>query len=266
MERRDPLPDEQAGTIFLNPLGKTCEEDRPNAFPEGPLAVASAEVNLYATSNMTASPLPAGTDPNLSLAKDGRADAYFSADVETDGPIPGPFSMLSIGLVYAGRFDGRTFDRPVKFDRTFYRELKPISDEFQPDALGANGLDRDRLIREGCDPAAAMTDAAAWVREVAAGDRPILVAYPLGFDWTWIYWYFVRFVAEESPFSYSRCFDVKTAFAVKARLPVARAGRSSLNSSLRSPRPHTHNALDDAIEQAEIFANVFEWEGNGRVP
>jgi hypothetical protein len=23
------------------------------------------------------------------------ADAYFSADVETDGPIPGPFSILS---------------------------------------------------------------------------------------------------------------------------------------------------------------------------
>lgn len=28
-------------------------------------------------------------------------DVYFSADVETDGPIPGPFSILSFALVYA---------------------------------------------------------------------------------------------------------------------------------------------------------------------
>jgi hypothetical protein len=40
-------------------------------------------------------------------------DAYFSADVETDGPIPGVFSMLSFALVYAGSFDGRKFKRPV---------------------------------------------------------------------------------------------------------------------------------------------------------
>ncbi len=29
-------------------------------------------------------------------------DVYFSADVETDGPIPGPFSILSFALVFAG--------------------------------------------------------------------------------------------------------------------------------------------------------------------
>ncbi len=46
-------------------------------------------------------------------------DAYFSADVETDGPIPGPFSILSFGLVYAGTFDGQHFTRPQKYDKTF---------------------------------------------------------------------------------------------------------------------------------------------------
>ena len=39
-------------------------------------------------------------------------DAYFSADVETDGPIPGPFSILSFAMVYAGSFDGKRFERP----------------------------------------------------------------------------------------------------------------------------------------------------------
>jgi hypothetical protein len=106
-----------------------------------------------------------------------------------------------------------------------------------------------------------MTEACQWIKQVAQSARPVLVAYPLSFDWTWLYWYFIRYSADGSPFDYSRCFDIKTAIAVKAALPVSQAGRSRLLPSLRSNRPHTHHALDDAIGQAEIFANVFEWEG-----
>src|ERR1700729_3973866 len=76
-------------------------------------------------------------------------DAYFSADVETDGPIPGPFSILSFAIVYAGSFDGRRFERPPNYERTFYRELRPISESFQEEALRVNGLDRARLLLEG---------------------------------------------------------------------------------------------------------------------
>jgi len=191
-----------------------------------------------------------------------RTDAYFSADVETDGPIPGPFSMLSFGLVYAGSFDGQQFLRPELFDQTFYSELRPISDEFEEEALRVNGLDRTRLLREGEQPEDAMSRASEWVRRIAGAARPVLVAYPLSFDWTWLYWYFVRFSRSGSPFNHSSCFDLKTAFAVKGRLPVALAGRSRLPPELEVARVHTHHALDDAIEQAEIFANVFTWDGH----
>ncbi len=188
-------------------------------------------------------------------------DVYFSADIETDGPIPGPFSMLSVGIVFAGTFDGRRFVRPNVYDKTFYAELRPISDKFQEEALCVNGLDRDRLVREGAEPSQAMRDAARFIRECTGAGRPVLVAYPLSFDWSWLYWYFMSFDPEGSPFEHSRCFDIKTAFAVKARLPISDAGRSKLPPPLRSPRTHSHHALEDAIEQAEIFASVFEWEG-----
>jgi len=190
-----------------------------------------------------------------------RVDIYFSADVETDGPIPGPFSMLSFAMVYAGRFDGVSFERPKTFDHTFYRELRPISDNFEPEALRVNGLDRDRLCRLGHSPADVMTEACDWINALSDGARPVLVAYPVSFDWTWLYWYFVQFSRNGSPFNHSSCFDIKTAFAVKAHIPVTEAGRSRLLATLRSERRHTHHALDDAIEQAEIFANVFEWSG-----
>jgi hypothetical protein len=193
--------------------------------------------------------------------RNGLVDAYFSADVETDGPIPGPYSMLSFALVYAGSFDGRHFTRPSAYSDSFYNELKPISEDFQIEALEVNGLDRDRLLLQGKTPNEAMTEASRWVKAVAGKGKPVLVAYPLSFDWAWLYWYFIKFSAEGSPFGYSRCFDLKTALSVKNSIPIAAAGRSQLDEPLRSKRVHTHHALDDAIEQAEIFANVFEWEG-----
>jgi 3' exoribonuclease, RNase T-like len=190
-------------------------------------------------------------------------DVYFSADVETDGPIPGPFSLLSFALVPAGSFDGKLFKRPDTLSKySFYRELKPISDLFQSEALEVNGLDRERLTRQGQEPEIAMNEAATWIRNIAGTGRPVLVAYPLSFDWSWLYWYFVRFAEAGSPFSYSQCFDLKTAFAIKSHRPISESGRSKLIPSLRSPRQHSHHALDDAIEQAEIFANLFEWSGS----
>jgi hypothetical protein len=189
-------------------------------------------------------------------------DAYFSADVETDGPIPGPYSMLSFALVYAGAYDGTTFSRPSEYSDVYYREIKPISEDFQEEALRVNGLDRNRLKVAGEEPEEALSAAAEWVRKLSGGRKPVLVAYPLSFDWAWLYWYFVRFSKTGSPFEYSRCFDIKTAFAVKSRLPISNAGRSKLPKSLLSSRPHTHHAVDDATEQAEIFANIFEWRGD----
>jgi hypothetical protein len=193
----------------------------------------------------------------------GAKDIYFSADVETDGPIPGPYSILSFAMVYAGSFDGVSFERPRTYDRVFYRELRPISDSFQKQALDVSGLDRDRLRIEGADPEVAMTEAFDWINANADGAKPVLAAYPLSFDWTWLYWYFIQFCKAGSPFGYSHCFDIKTAAAVKAGIPISEAGRSKLDPSLLSKRQHTHHAVDDAIEQAEVFANVFEWTGAG---
>jgi hypothetical protein len=187
-------------------------------------------------------------------------DVYFSADVETDGPIPGPYSMLSFALVFAGRFDGINFEHPSSFETSLYLELKPISEMFQIEALQVNGLDRDRLAREGCNPEEAMTRANKWIQEFSGSGKPVIVSYPLSFDWSWLYWYFIRYCPEGSPFAHSRCFDIKTAFSVKAGIPIAQSGRSKLLPWLRSSRLHSHNALDDAIEQAEIFVKLFEWE------
>ncbi len=111
-----------------------------------------------------------------------------------------------------------------------------------------------------------MTEACRWVRGLAGSARPVLVAYPLSFDWTWLYWYFVRYSKDGSPFNHSGCFDIKTAYAVKAGTTISVAGRSRLDPALRPAGRHTHHALDDAVEQAEIFANLMEWSGGTSEP
>ncbi len=72
-----------------------------------------------------------------------------------------------------------------------------------------------------------MTETRLWIESIARNAKPVLVAYPLSFDWSWLYWYFVHFTTEGSPFNHSLCFDIKTAFAVKAGIPIAEAGNPS---------------------------------------
>lgn len=197
--------------------------------------------------------------PMSESKKEKIGDVYFSADVETDGPIPGKFSLLSFAFVYAGRFKGTHFERPDSYDQYFYRELKPIYPEHDREALLISRLDRKKLCESGCQPEQAMTEAANWIRNIAGQDRPILVGYPLVFDWMWLYWYFVQYSLHGSPFNHSGGFDLKTAYAIKKRIPIAASGKKNIDPAIQSKLHHTHHALDDARNQAEIFANLMEW-------
>ncbi len=190
-----------------------------------------------------------------------RTDLFFSADIESDGPVPGRFSMLSLALVVAGSFDGARF-APATLDDAFSAELRPISDAFDPEALQVSGLSREHLLAHGRDPAEAMVACASWIEEQANGRTPVLVAYPLGFDWSFLTYYFMQY-AGKSPFGHSQGFDLKTAVALETSVPIGGAGRSKLPAHLRSTRPHTHKALDDARAQAEILVNLFAARASG---
>ncbi|MET0136240.1 MAG: exonuclease domain-containing protein [Kibdelosporangium sp.] len=184
-----------------------------------------------------------------------KASVYISVDVEADGPIPGPYSMISLGAAVAGRHDGDVFTAVDPQLRTFYRELRPISDDFVPAALAVSGLDRATLAAEGAAPPDAMRDFAAWVAEVSGPAAAVFVAYPASFDWMFTYWYLIRFTGS-SPFGHSRCLDMKTYFAARSGRAVSGVAKRTMPKQLLSDRKHTHNALDDAIEQGEMFGKL----------
>ena len=186
-------------------------------------------------------------------------DLYISVDVEADGPIPGVYSMLAIAFAVAGSFDGTRYESAHVGEEVFYRELRPISDQTDPEALAVSGLDRNRLMIEGTDPVDAMNAAVDWIRSIRRRRRPVLVGYPLVFDWMFTQWYFERFADRGSPFGFSAGLDMKTMYAVKANATITASTKSRMPPQVLSDLPHTHHALDDAIEQADMFNKLWSW-------
>ena len=171
-------------------------------------------------------------------------DCYFSVDIEADGPIPGDYSMSSFGCVVV--------DKP---ELTFYRELRPISAKFDPEAVAVAGLDRARLAKEGADPATAMREFAEWIAASAAGARPVFVGFNATFDWSFTHWYFIHFLGAD-PFGIAG-LDIKAYYmGALGKSRWAETTKRHIEPRFRSNHPHTHHALDDAKEQAEVFANI----------
>jgi ribonuclease T len=172
------------------------------------------------------------------------SETFISVDIEASGPIPGEFSMLSIGACIVGASE-----------QSFYVELKPINHNFQSAALKVAGFDLDELARNGVEPAHAMSQFEEWLKRVTPpGQSPVFVAYPLAFDWMFVAYYFHRFLGR-NPFGISGV-DIKSYSFGKMRTPWAASGARAMPSQFAAPPPLTHNAREDAIVQAELFARL----------
>jgi hypothetical protein len=190
-------------------------------------------------------------------------EIYISADIETDGPVPGKYSMLSFGLAAVATYDGRSVERLDARAHAAYWELRPVTESFDPEALSVNGLDRNRLRRTGQAPADAMRAASDWVSAVAADCKPVLVAYPVAFDWLFLHWYFEMY-AGGSPFGHGSCLDIRSLYVGASGSTFAGSSKRHIPKRLQPRAAHTHHALDDAIEQGQLFVNILEFASSRR--
>src|SRR5262249_10292131 len=114
----------------------------------------------------------------LRLARlETRTMTYIMVDVESDGPIPGDYSMTCFGAVVG---------EPT-LERSFYARLKPISERWIPEALAISGFSREETLGFS-DPEQVMQNFDRWVTQ-EAGRRPFFVSDNNGFDWQFINWY-----------------------------------------------------------------------------
>jgi len=168
--------------------------------------------------------------------------------------------MLSLGACVASTFDGQKF-APKNLDNAdnhYYTVFQPCYDEYVPEALEVANIDRDWLIKNGNYPGVAMEDFARWINARTVNYyNPVFVAWPLSFDWTFVWWYFNYFDVK-SPFGFSNCLDMKTMLHRYDNRVMKKTIKNELPKEFKSVKAHTHNALDDAIEQADIFNKIFE--------
>lgn len=176
-----------------------------------------------------------------------RPERLVSVDVETAGPTPGDYAMISIGACL--------IDDP---DRGFYVELKPDRDAVVESALEVSGLKMETLAVEGTDPRAAMEEFAQWIRDVVPPQthRPVFVGFNAVFDWMFVNEYFVRY-GIENPFGHGG-LDIKSYYVGMMGSTWEQTSMRHLSPKYLSGRPLSHNALGDARDQAELFRRISE--------
>lgn len=177
-----------------------------------------------------------------------KPEIYISTDVEANGPIPGPNSMLSFGS--AAYLADKTLISTFSANLETLAHAKPDPKtmewwQTQPEAWKA--------CRENLQPPEqAMKDYLAWVKSLPG--KPVFVGYPAAYDFMFVYWYLIKFTGE-SPFSHS-ALDIKTLAMALLKKDYRKCTKHIFPKSWFDDLPHTHKALDDAIEQGALFCNM----------
>lgn len=175
-------------------------------------------------------------------------EIYISTDIEADGPIPGPHSMLSIGAA------AYTADKVLV--STFSTNLETLPGALphpktaawwatQPEAWAACRKDLE-------PPERAMTRYVTWLKSLEG--KPVFVAYPAGFDFLFVYWYLMKFVGE-SPFSHS-ALDIKSFAMAMLKTNYRDSTKRNMPKHWFDALPHTHIALGDAdapVDRIAVF-------------
>jgi DNA polymerase III epsilon subunit-like protein len=168
-------------------------------------------------------------------------DFFIVVDVETSGPSPSQYALLSIGAC--------TLAQP---EETFYVELRADSDAFLPEAMAVNKLDLEKLHRDGCDPRQAMIDFEDWIaRIVPQGRQPVFTAFNAPFDWMFINVYFHRYLGR-NPFGH-KALDMKAFFMGRHLVGWAETSYHRVKAHYALDKPLAHDALQDALDTAELF-------------
>jgi ribonuclease T len=172
-------------------------------------------------------------------------EVYISVDIEAAGPVPATYSMLSLGAAVV-----------LDLQTTFYVELRPINGKSVPEAMKVVGRTLKDFESNGRDPKEAMIAFRDWIHSVAKKGKPIFVGFNATFDWAFVNYYFHHYLGK-NPFGFGG-IDIKSYYMGMNGCTWDDSRSSRLPSELKGSSRHTHNALDDAIEQAEMFRRMGE--------
>lgn len=178
-----------------------------------------------------------------------KSEIYISTDIEADGPIPGPYSMLS--------FASAAYTSDKQLIGTFSENLETLPGATQhPDTKiwwSKNKEAWDACRQNLQPPDKAMINYVSWLKLLPG--KPVFIGYPAAYDFMFVYWYLINFTGE-SPFSHS-ALDIKSYAMAVLKKEYSESIKSNMPKEWFDKLPHTHVALDDAIEQGALFCNIF---------
>lgn len=181
-------------------------------------------------------------------------EIYISVDIETDGPIPGDNSMLSLGAA--------AFSPDGKMLSTFsinFQEMEGSKPDTGTMAWWDTNKEAYEITRQNViDAGEAIGRFVSWVNEL--GGKPVFVGYPATFDFMFVYHYIIHF-GYASPFSFS-ALDIKTYACAVMKTEYRQSTKKNMPKRWFSDAPHTHVALDDAIEQGQLFISMLKENSN----
>lgn len=185
-----------------------------------------------------------------------KKEIFISTDVEATGPIPIKHSML--------RFASAAFTIDKELISTYSANLKEIDGAIMdPDTqiFWNQNPDAWNKSRENLkDIDEALNEYLSWVLELKKKYVPIFLAYPAGFDFTFVRVYLEYFIGN-CPFGFS-CLDLKSYAMGILNIPFKEVTKKSLNDFNYPKLIHSHIALDDAVEQGSLFINLYRFNNN----
>ena len=168
---------------------------------------------------------------------------FISVDIETSGPIPGDYSLLSLGACVVGHPD-----------EALYIEFKPLNENALAEALRITGLDMAKLALDGEQPHDGMRKFADWIVRAAGNQKPVFVGLNAGFDWSFVNWYFIHF-GGDNPFGFAP-LDIKAYYMGLIGCSWEETKSSRMRPEYQAVRTADHHALNDARAQGEMFAKM----------
>lgn len=172
-------------------------------------------------------------------------EAYISVDIETAGPNPSQYSLLSIGACLVSNPE-----------HSFYVELQPVNDNMLPEAFEIHGLSLEGLKKNGVPPEKAMAGFETWLHEILpGGQQPQFVAFNAPFDWMFVNDYFHIYLGH-NPFGHT-ALDIKALYMGYKGSTWKDTSMHNVTIDYLEGRHISHNALEDAVDQAKIFTQLY---------
>jgi DNA polymerase III epsilon subunit-like protein len=138
---------------------------------------------------------------------------------------------------------------------TFYVELQPVNEDSTSEALAVSGLSLEELAERGVPPARAMAHFEKWVGDhVLPDQRPIFIAFNAPFDWMFVNDYFHRYLGR-NPFGHA-ALDLKSFYMGLTGAHWSETSMLDAAARYLEDRQLTHHALQDALDQAELFRKM----------